>query len=115
MKLSGLALATSISGTIACIILFVLLKLKINNFDTRPIILSFLRIFIAGLCMGVVCFLVWAKFAVLANNGLTKLLILVITILSGLISYIVFCFIFRVSEVQELWQWVVQREKGQLQ
>jgi putative peptidoglycan lipid II flippase len=112
MKLSGLALATSISGTIACIILFVLLKLKINNFDTRPIILSFLRIFIAGLCMGVVCFLVWAKFAVLANNGLTKLLILVITILSGLISYIVFCFIFRVSEMQELWQWVVRRIKG---
>jgi len=110
MKLSGLALATSISGIIACIILFVLLKPKINNFQIQPIILSFLRILAAGLCMGVVCLLVWGKFSGLANSGITKLLILGLTILSGLISYIAFCFIFRVSEVRELWRWIMKKK-----
>jgi hypothetical protein len=32
-----------------------------------------------------------------------------LSIASGLISYIIFCLILRVREIQELWRWVIKK------
>ena len=92
LKIGGLALATSISGIITFFFLFFILKRRLNGFDEHEIFKSFLRIFISSFCMGVVCFLVnralnigWALFF-------------------SATSYIVFCFLFNVSEFKELMQ-----------
>ena len=108
LKLGGLALATSISGTITFLILFFLLRKKIHGFGIKIIIISFTRILLASLAMGLVCWAV-SKNIPFDGRSLAKLFNLSLSIASGLISYIIFCFILRVREIQELWRWVIKK------
>ncbi|MCX5695443.1 MAG: murein biosynthesis integral membrane protein MurJ [Candidatus Omnitrophica bacterium] len=104
LKISGIALATSISGIIAFFILFFILEKRIGDFGRRQIVVSFLRVLAASFCMGLVCY-----FA--AKIPLNKYLSLAISVVSGVFSYIVFCLIFRVSEMRQLWHWIILKEK----
>ncbi len=104
LKISGLALATSLSGVNTFLILFIILRKRIGDFKVREIIISFTRILAASLCMGVACYLVSQ-----GNIILNKYIHLGFTIISGLLVYIIFCFIFRVREMQQLWQWLLKR------
>jgi len=90
LKIGGLALATSISGIVTFFFLFFILSRRLGGFGEHRILKSFLRIFAAAVCMAGVCFLVnramnfaWALFC-------------------GILSYIIFCFLFRVGELKEL-------------
>jgi putative peptidoglycan lipid II flippase len=109
LKLAGLALATSISGINTFIILFWLLRKKIHSFGIRMIISSFMRILLASCAMGLVCYLISRNVAI-AGNTSSKLINLGLSITLGLVSYIFFCFVFRVKEVHELWQWFRRRK-----
>lgn len=109
LKLGGLALATSISGINTFLILFVILKKRLGDFDMKGLVGSFLRILLASVCMAGVCFFVSGKNFILGNSGLIKFINLAFTIVSGLLSYIIFCFIFRVSEIRELWKWIAHK------
>ncbi len=97
LKIGGLALATSISGIIAFLVLFFMLSKRLSDFGQRQILHSFLRILAATLCMAVVCFLVnralnfgWALF-------------------SGVLTYILFCYFFGVGELVELVHWLTRK------
>ncbi len=90
LKIGGLALATSISGIITFFFLFFILKRRLDGFGEHKILNSFLRISAASFCMAVVCFLV--------NRALN----LALALFFGALSYIVFCFLFGVSELKEL-------------
>jgi len=48
----------------------------------------------------------------LGDGILGKALNLGAAIFSGVIFYILFCFIFKVTEMQELRRWLAQRKKG---
>lgn len=104
LKIAGIALATSLSGIATFLILFVILRRRLGDFKAKEIFLSFSRILLASLCMGAVCAL-----AVKESSSLNKYLSLGLAILSGLVSYIFFCFLFRVSEMRELWKWIARR------
>jgi putative peptidoglycan lipid II flippase len=110
LKLAGLALATSISGINTFIILFWILRKKLHSFSIRIIISSFIRILLASCAMGVVCYFISRNFIIPGNNISSKLANLGLPIILGLISYIFFCFIFRVKEMHELWQWVSKKQ-----
>lgn len=110
LKIAGLALATSVSGIITFFVLFFILKKRLGDFKTWPIFISFLRILLASLVMGVVTFFISQKIF-LGVHALDKLLNLLFSIGSGFISYVIFCFIFKVSEMQELWKWLRQRRQ----
>lgn len=110
MKLSGIALATSISGIASFIFLFVILEKKIGDFKVKEIMVSFGRIFAASLCMGLVCYFVSQKSIFPSGTTLLKFLNLGVVIIAGIISYAAFCFIFRVREMRDLWDWVVLRK-----
>ncbi|MBI4982913.1 MAG: murein biosynthesis integral membrane protein MurJ [Candidatus Omnitrophica bacterium] len=102
MKIAGIALATSISGVITFFILLFALKKQLGDFDLKEISFSFLRIFIASLCMGAVCRLSLLVFS--PDGGMFfKILSLAAAVFSGLVSYIGFCFIFKVKEMQQVW------------
>ncbi|MDD5568245.1 MAG: murein biosynthesis integral membrane protein MurJ [Candidatus Omnitrophica bacterium] len=103
LKISGIALATSLSGIITFFVLFYILERKIGDFGRRKIIVSFLRVSAASLCMGVICY-----FA--AKLCLNKYLSLAISVFSGAFSYIIFCFVFKVSEMRQLWDWLVHKK-----
>lgn len=109
MKIAGLALATSISGIISFFILFSLLRKRLRPFRMGDIIRSFLRILLASLGMAVVCYFVSGKNIILARSTLTKFLNLGIAIIAGAASYILFCFIFRVKEIRQVWQWALSK------
>ncbi len=95
LKISGLALATSLSGIISFICLFFLLVRRLDGFSERKIVFSLLRILAASFCMAAVCFVV--------NQALN----LGWALFCGLLSYIIFCFLFRVPELRELWHWLL--------
>ncbi len=105
LKIGGLALATSISGIISFLILFFILKKRLKPFKVKGIINSFLRILTASLGMGLVCYFV-------SRISLNKYIGLCLSILCGILSYILFCFIFRVSEMRELWRWLASRKNN---
>jgi putative peptidoglycan lipid II flippase len=98
LRLGGIALATSISGIISFFILFSLLKKKIHPFNTGAIVHSFLRVLAASICMGAVCYL-------LKSHNLF------LVIFAGMASYFVFCFIFKVEEMHQLWNLFRQKLK----
>jgi len=108
LKVAGLALATSISGINTFFILFVILKKKLGDFHTKDVFISFLRILLASVCMGVVCYFV-SKSLFLGVNTLDKITNLGLSLLSGLISYIIFCFMLRVPEMRQLWHWLSKK------
>ena len=99
MKIAGLALATSISGINSFIILFVILRKRIGDFGVKHIVTSFIKILISSCCMGLVCYFI-------SRIELNKIVSLVLTVGAGLVSYIIFCFIFRVKEAGELIVWL---------
>jgi len=104
LKISGLALATSVSGINTFLILFFVLKKRLYPFGVDAIRDSFLRIFMASLCMGLVCFL---------TNGISanKYINLSLCVSSGIFSYAVFCFVFRVSEIRVLLRWLAKKRR----
>jgi putative peptidoglycan lipid II flippase len=108
LKLSGLALATSISGINTFLILFILLRKKIHGFGIKAITISFMRILLASLAMGFVCWTV-SKNIIFDGGTLARLFNLSLSIASGLISYAIICFILRVREIQELWRWIIKK------
>jgi putative peptidoglycan lipid II flippase len=109
LKLAGLALATSISGINTFIILFWILRKKLHSFGIRIIVSSFARIFLASCSMGVVCYFASRNFTIAGNSISSRLINLGLPIILGLISYIFFCFVFRVKEMHELWQWLSKK------
>ena len=102
LKIGGLALATSISGIISFLFLFYLLKTRLGGFGEHKILPAFLRMLASAFCMAGVCFLV--------NRALN----LGWALLSGALSYIIFCFIFRVAELKELTRWLAKRVEGSM-
>jgi putative peptidoglycan lipid II flippase len=112
MKLSGLALATSLSGISTFSILFFILKKRLRPFEIKPILSSFMRILAASLGMGILSHFIYRKNIFLGDGILGKALNLGAAIFSGVIFYILFCFIFKVTEMQELRRWLAQRKKG---
>jgi len=106
MKLAGLALATSISGIITFFILFRLLERKLTDFNSGEVGISFVRILLASICMGLVCYAISHRGMPADGTFLSRIVNLGFILFFGGVSYIVFCFIFRVSEMTELWKWV---------
>ena len=104
MKISGLALATSLSGTITFIVLFRILNKRLKDFDVAEVSRSFIKILLASVGMGLVCY-----FA--AQITPNKYLSLGASLSAGFISYIGLCFIFRVHEMRELWEWALRRDR----
>lgn len=102
-KIGGIALATSISGINSFLLLFFILKKRLSPFNVKGIIDSFLRILVASLGMGAVCYFV-------SNLTINKYLNLSLSIVCSIFSYVIFCFILRVPQVQELGKWILKKK-----
>jgi len=103
LKLGGLALATSVSATFNFTALFIILRRRIGDFGTREIADSFLRIFLASVCMSIVL-IVTMKSA--RHFGAASLFICII------MSIIVFTsasYLLRVKEMRRFSEWILKR------
>lgn len=104
LKIAGIALATSLSGIITFLVLFFILKKRIGDFGIGRIGFSFLRVLLASCGMAIVCYCV-------SGLRINKFLNLGASVSAGLVSYVIFCFIFRVSEMRQLWNWAVLKAR----
>jgi putative peptidoglycan lipid II flippase len=107
LKLAGLALATSLSGINTFFMLFYILRKKLAPFDAQPILVSFTRILLASLCMGLVCY-----FATYSEKltALNKYINLAFLLSLGVVTYVAFCVLLRVPEMKELREWLCRRK-----
>ncbi|MDD2751901.1 MAG: murein biosynthesis integral membrane protein MurJ [Candidatus Omnitrophica bacterium] len=110
MKLSGIALATSISATVSCLVLFSILKKRISFYYAPEVYSAFLKTLVASLGMGAVCYFLAQKFSGFAEHSLLKFAYLAGLICAGILSYALFCIIFRVKEIHQLWSWILKRK-----
>ena len=92
LKISGLALATSISGVFNFFLLFFILRKKIGGFDELRILSSFLKVLAASLVMAVVVYLTAYE---MAFN-------LFLVILIGIVSYILLVFLFDIRLAKDV-------------
>lgn len=109
LRIAGIALATSISGIITFFILLSQISRRLHGLDGRATIFSLLRIVLASAGMTAVCFFAYSRVPY-PNTSFLKALYLSGMLLSGVISYLFFCFVFRVKEAHQLRSWLVKRK-----
>ena len=109
---SGLALATAVASIIELILLVNYYHKKISSLPISEIVWSFFRILGASLAMGVFC---WACFQTFSHfypdKKVWQMLIRVFgTISLSTIAYVVFCFVFRVPEIREAFDFLKRKK-----
>ncbi|MDD5729857.1 MAG: murein biosynthesis integral membrane protein MurJ [Candidatus Omnitrophica bacterium] len=112
LKIGGIALATSLSGIITFFVLLFMLEKKIGDFNNKQIAASFVRIMLASLCMGAVCFFASRNCGPHCQGALLQLLRLGALIILGVVSYVLFCLIFKVPEIHELRRWIIKKRSA---
>ncbi|CDF57726.1 murein biosynthesis integral membrane protein MurJ [Thermobrachium celere] len=98
MGIAGLAFATSISAIVCTGLLFISLRKKIGGFGLKEIIMSFIKIFISSIVMGVVA---KASYSLLLQ-GFNKNLSLIIAIILGITVYFAIVPFMRIREVDDI-------------
>ena len=104
----GLALAASISGIIQFGQLIYYYPKKVGEFPFREIGMSFLRILLASLVMGILSTYSWIflKAWVPGSGTLVQLIQVLSSILIGIMAYFGFCYVFHVPEMHEAMEWI---------
>lgn len=97
MGIAGLALATSISALICTGLLFISLRKKIGSFGLKEIFISFIKIIIASIIMGIVA---KESYNILLEF-LSKNLSLISAIIIGGLVYFIVIFFMKIREVNE--------------
>ena len=100
MGVKGLALATTISGSVAMLVLFYLVKRRFGHLGLRKILPDLVKILIAAAVCAVVAFFLNGKIPA-ATGTLRVFLRLGITTLWAFLAYVATCLILRVSAVRQ--------------
>lgn len=95
MGIGGLALATSIAGIFTTVLLFISLRKKIGQFGMKQISISFIKILLASLVMGL---LAKVSFNYL-SSALSQNASLLISIAIGAVSYFVIIYFMKIEDV----------------
>lgn len=95
LGIGGLALATSIAGTVSAFLMFITLRKKIGPFGLRAAVISFAKIIAASLLMGGIAY---ASF-LFSRNYLSENIALVTAVVIGVLTYGVMILFLRIPEV----------------
>ncbi len=97
LGVGGLALATSISGIVCTILLFISLRKKIGFFKVKIMMISFLKVLINSIIMGIM-----VKFSyMLLSDTLHLSVSLLISIIIGIAVYSLLIYFIKIKEVDE--------------
>lgn len=112
-KEAGLALGTSISGMIQFGQLVYFYPKKVGPFPFREVAFSFLRIFLASIAMGIVCYFGWELFKIwVPGQGTARQLLRVFGSMAiAMVSYLAFCLASHVPEAKEALAWFRKKWK----
>ena len=99
----GLALATSISAILCIILLLISLKKRLNSLDLLSIIKIFIKSIIASIIMAIITIITYnCTISNTPTGDLYNVLVLIISIIIGAISYLLLIILFRVREVKDI-------------
>lgn len=98
LGIGGLALATSISAIFCTGLLFISLRKKIGAFGMKEITISFIKILLASLGMGIIANLMYS---ILLKN-ISANLSLIVSIGTGAVFYFVIIFLMKIEEVDTM-------------
>lgn len=105
MKIGGIALATSISSLVNLILLFISLRKRLGPMDEPGLFNLFVRILCASILMGIYIYFVWMG---LLRIGVSSIINLIFTILTGIGVYSASCLIFKVDELSQFLKWILK-------
>jgi putative peptidoglycan lipid II flippase len=92
LGIGGLALATSISAAVTAILMFASLRRKIGGFGLKAIALSFGKISVASVMMGLIVLSSYGLFKKVAADNVA----LILAVCTGVVSYAVFIYFLKV-------------------
>lgn len=95
LGIGGLALATSIAAIVGTLLLFITLRKKIGGFGLKEITISFIKIIIASIIMGIIA---WFTYEFLETK-LKANISLILAIGVGTLSYFILIFFMKIPEV----------------
>ena len=105
LGIGGLALATSISGIISAVLMFITLRKKIGPFGIKEIARSFVKIVCASIFMGI---LAYTSFSVL-SRFMSENMALVVAIAFGALTYGILILFMKIPEVDRTVEAVKRR------
>lgn len=108
---AGLALATSISGTIQFVLLAFVYHKKITDFPFKQVSRAFIKILIATLAMGAVSYYLFQGMQAWVGKATVLLdaINLGVAMAGSAVCYLVFCFALRIQEMRGAIQMVLKR------
>lgn len=111
MAEAGLAFATSLSAILQMGLLGYFYHRQIAEIDFKEIFTSFLKVCLASTAMGISCWLVYKglQMAVSGSSLFNQAIQVGGAITFSVLVYIAFCFIFRVREMNQAFQWGIQK------
>lgn len=109
MKLSGIALANSLSGIICFIVLLKTLDKKIGGIDIKGLVKFFFKVLFASVIMGMVCFLVSKISFNFSNSILNRVLNLLLPVVCAAVSYIILAFVLKIEQIKSIWHWILKK------
>ena len=95
LGIGGLALATSIATIVGTLHFFVTLRKKIGGFGLKEITISFIKICMASIIMGI---LAWSTYQILETK-INSNISLILAIGVGALSYFIFIYFMKIPEV----------------
>lgn len=95
LGIGGLALATSISAVFCTVLLFISLRKKVGPFGMKNITVSFIKILLASLVMGVLAKLTYS----LLHNTISANISLILAIGIGALVYFAIIYFMKIEEV----------------
>lgn len=103
MGYTGLALATAIASNLLAIVLLITLYKKVNGYDARFVLITFAKILVSSIVMGVCAFALYQLvFQSMAVTFITRVVSLGIIAVASVCVYVVMCYILKISVVTEL-------------
>ncbi len=102
MKLSGLALATSISGIAGFFILFYLANKKIGGLKIASLVLFFFKVSLASCGMAAVCWWVTRVSPPVNGHIINRIFNLALPVFCGIVSYIGFSLLLGIDQARNL-------------
>lgn len=103
LKVGGLALATSVSAICNFFILYILLERKLGDFGVKSILLSFYKVLLASLIMGVAL-----KFIVISFPDFSFITLLT-SIFAGMGLFAAMSYLLKIEEMRSFLVWILKR------
>jgi putative peptidoglycan lipid II flippase len=104
LKVSGLALATSISGFVNFGALFTILRRKLGQFEEGKILRFFLKVLLSSLLMGLLAYVMMIN---MRWDGLTRnILNLSSVIFSSIAAYLAMSLILKIRDIKTVLSWI---------